>query len=296
MEDIQLAQNVDISKITFGDIKELKNGGKIVPILYEGKNRLVIQLPEMNAPFGINKYDKEGPVKYDYSVSLRGAEERPSVQATQALAENLDRMVLEEAFKKSKAWFKRTYKSIDVIEPLLTPMLKFSKDKEGNINDKYPPTLKMSIPFKDDKIKIPCYNKDAELVNLIDTTDKEGNIITAIKTKGAAVTGIVQLGSVWVVGPKFGIKLNAVQLRVVEPTGITGYAIIDNSNDRLKDVSDKEDNDSDEEVSQKDKPTVNIENSDEDDDDDDDDDNADDDDDDDVAESTSTPLKKVSKK
>jgi hypothetical protein len=289
MEDIQLAQNVDISKISFGAVKELDNGGKVVPILYEGKNRLVIQLPEMTSPYKLNKWDK-GPVRYDISVSLRGAEERPSVKATLTLAQQLDKLVVEGAVK-NKSWLKNPLiKNVDGAMPLYTPILKYSKDKDtGIINEAYPPTLKMGLAHKNDIVTVPCYNKDAELMDIHDA-EKNGEI------KGSAVTGIVQLGSVWFAGQKFGVKLNAVQLRIVPRTGIVGYAIQDDSNDRVKESSDKEDSDDEIITNQKDKPSTNIDNSDDDDDDDDDDEEDNDDDEDNVAESTAKPLKKVIKK
>ena len=71
----------DATKLSFGDMKSLDSGGKIVDISYDGRRNLLTQTASMVLPYGLNVYDKAGPVSYSVDVSFRGVEENPKIAA-----------------------------------------------------------------------------------------------------------------------------------------------------------------------------------------------------------------------
>lgn len=278
MEDIQLVKDLDVSQIKFGGVRTMDNGGKLVQMGYEGKSRFVIQTPEMRAPFGINTYEPaEGPVKHSLDLSFQGADTRPTVETFLKVLKDMDELIVQTAFENCNLWFRKKYNSIDIVKALYSPMVKYSKDKDtGEESDKYAPTVKLNLPQKDDKLSINCYDKNAKLIDLLQVPNK---------AKGSSVTAIVQLGSIWLAGGKFGCTPRVVQLQVIPPSGITSFAFKKNDEDRLEDSKSDNEGSVDEDltVSMMTKSGELV------DDEDDDDDDEDDDDDDDV-ETTTTPV------
>lgn len=240
MDSIMLANAFDVSKVTFGNIKSLDNGGKTVYIGYNGKP-LIVQTPEMAAPFGSTKWNptggEGGKDKYTLEMSFKGVESRPYLKTFMDLVENLDEKIIESGLENSQNWFKKKYNNKDVVGALYTPMLKRSKDKEtGEVDDKYPPTFRINLPFKDDKFDCDIYNTSKEQITL-------SNI-----DKGSKVTAILQCMGIWVAGGKFGCSWKVIQLRVVGREEIRGFSFIDDgetkavsSNKHVVDDDDYED-------------------------------------------------------
>lgn len=288
-DDIQLVKNIDVSKIKFGDVKvQEKTGGKLINVSYDGKSRFVIQTPEMRAPFGVNKWDKEGPVKYSLNLSFGDAENRPPLQTFLEFLKEMDKLILQTAFENSQKWFKKKYPSIDVLEALYTPLVKYSVDKQtSEITDKYPPTVKLNIPYKDNKIRCEAYDKDANEIDLLE-----------MNSKGSFVTAIVQFSSIWIVSNKFGCAPGILQVQMVPPATIKGYSFKKITEDEIADKGDIDEESVDEnhEISSllKEKATVNVADSDEEEDEEEEDDEEDDDDEI-KASVTQQPLKKVVK-
>jgi hypothetical protein len=230
MEDILLIKDVDLSKVTFGDLQTMgTQGGKLVPINYNFNNKFIIQTPECRTPFGINKWENDGtgPVKYSINLSFGKSDTRSAEQEIMfKLFSALDDLIVKTAYENCVKWFSKKHPNIDVVKALYTPMVKYPIDKATlDITDKYGPTLKLNLPYKDNKFQIDCYNNNAELIQ---------NILE-FRTKGAIVQGIVQLGSVWCVGGKFGCAPRVVQLQITPPASIQGFAFKSNPSGKLSD-------------------------------------------------------------
>jgi len=212
-------KQVDVSAFTFGAPKTLDNGGKSIYVSHKGKP-LIIQTPEMTVPFSMSRWNadksSDAAVKYSVELSFKGVEDNVSKQKFKELLANMDAEFIKQGMENSSAWFKKTYKTPEVVEALYTHVLKFPKDKEtGEITDKYPPTFRINIPFKDGKISCPVYDNNKELIELSDID------------KGSKVTAIMQCLGLWVAGGKFGCSWKVVQLRVVAPAAIRGFAFRD---------------------------------------------------------------------
>jgi hypothetical protein len=219
---ITLPADINVSTVTYGTPKNLDNGGKIIPV-YHNSKPFIIQIPNLSAPYGLKKWDNEkGGFKVHLDVSFGNYKEEGINKLFFDKISELDDKFISDALDNSMTWLKKKYNTKDVLQALYTPMVKFSKDSEtGDINDKYPPTMKLQVPFRDNKYSCEVYDKKCQLIKLEE-----------VETKGAQVSAIIQCSGVWVAGGKFGVKWRVVQMKVSPRNSrITGYAFIEEDSD-----------------------------------------------------------------
>ena len=215
MESIILAKNIDVNKITFSDVKTADSGAKSVYINYNGKP-LYAQTPEMTCVYGLSKWDNDPkvPPKYSIDLSFSGVDKNPAMAKFMDVLKAMNDKFLNQAMEKGLEWFKKKFSSTEVVEAIYTPLIKYSKDKEtGEIIDKYPPTFRLNMPYRDGKVTCPVYDGDKNLIDIMST-----------ETKGAKITAIVRFTGLWMAAGRFGPTIRVEQLRVVAPKVITGFA------------------------------------------------------------------------
>ena len=234
MDSIVLPTDFDVSKISYSAPRILDNGGKVIYVSYAGK-KLLMQTPEMSAPFGVGKWNNDGKSndKYSLDLSFKGKESRDVLNKFFNGLRALDKKLVQDGLENAQSWFKKTYKSVDVVEALYTPIIKFPKDKNGEITDKYPPTFKMSLPHDGNAFMCDVYDAAKNLVDLAN-----------LETKGSRVSAIVQCVGIWIAGTKFGCSWKVVQMKVTPPATIKGYAFKE-LNDKIvdDDIEDEDDED-----------------------------------------------------
>jgi hypothetical protein len=221
---ITLSKDFDISNVSFSDVKTLDNGGKLVYVSYR-KAPLLLQTPQMKAPFGLSKWDNDGKAsaKYTLDLSFQGVDGSNSLSAFQKVLETIDDRLVTDGFANQSTWFKgKKYASREIVEALYTPVMKYAKDREtGEKTDKYPPTVKLTVPFKDDAFTCDVYDDKKELVDL-----------AALETKGSKVTAIIQCMGVWMAGGRYGASWKIVQMRVLPSSmHLKSYAFQDDSDE-----------------------------------------------------------------
>ena len=220
---ICLPSEIDVNAITFSQPRVLeKTGGKSIYV-YHNKKPLVMQIPEMTAPYGMSSWVNAGaPTKFNLDVSFQGADADPQIGAFQDLVKAFDQKLIDEGLVNSLSWFKTKYSSTDVVKALYTPMLKYSRTENGDISNKYPPTFKFQVPYRDNQFMCETYDANRDLVDL-----------NNLNTKRAKVTAILQCNGLYVAGSKFGCTWKVLQMKVIPPTdGIPkGYAFIDDDED-----------------------------------------------------------------
>ncbi len=221
---IQSPSDISVSKIEFAPVKILDNGGKSVNIRYEGRN-IMVELPSLNVPYGVNVFDKNGPPKYSVDLSFRGADDNDVVRSAQDFFESFDERMIDAGVENASKWFKMTNPNREVIKAFYTPVVKISRDATGAPKP-YPPTIKVALrKRKDDTFETDFYNggeRDAK--GQITAFSKDTDINTVLPKRSQATT-IIQCTGVWFAGGKFGTTWKAVQMRVdSQPEQIRGPA------------------------------------------------------------------------
>jgi hypothetical protein len=226
---------IDAAKIEFGNVKLLPSGGKAVNLSYQSRD-LMVEVPSLSIPYGVNIYDKEGPDKLKYSIdlSLRGADENPKVRELQDFLEAFDERMIDAGVENGAKWFKMANPSREVIKAFYTPLVKISRDPQGNPKP-YPPTFKLSLRQKAAK-----KNKDGMVIakpdgfdaDVYDNTTGEMTAVTLLPSnveqtfpKRSQLTTIIQCTGVWFAGSKFGTTWKLRQARIdSQPEQIRGPA------------------------------------------------------------------------
>lgn len=237
-DSIILPAEFDVANITYGQPRVLETGGKAIFVSYTNKdgkkNPLILQTPEMIAPFGLGCWKNDGgSCKYTIDLSFKGMDNREMLKKLFSGLRDFEKKIISDAFANSQAWLKKSFKSEEFVEALSTPIVRFPKDKNGEVTDKYPPTFKASVPFKDGKFDCDVYDKSQNLIDL-----------NGVDLKGARVTAIIQCTGLWVAGGKFGTSFKVVQMRVIPNQTIKGYAFKE-IDDKVPDEDVDEDDDAD---------------------------------------------------
>ena len=211
-----------VSNLSIGPMKSLESGGKMASLFYKygdnSSSSLTTQVGSLSLPYGMNVFDKAGPVKYSMDLSLRGYDENPKVKAIYDAFSALDEWMIDQGVKNSKSWFKADL-SRDVVKAFYTPMVKVAKDQEGNPKP-YPPTFKINLKKVNDQFDVKVYDDQAR--------PYEGTPLEDLLVKGAQLTTLIQCTSVWFAGSKFGLSWKAKQIRMDKvPESIRGYAFVD---------------------------------------------------------------------
>ena len=224
-----LPENFKVDQITYGTPRVNDNGGKSIYLsLY--KRPIVLQTPEMFAPFGMQTWKNDnGVTKYTIDLSFKGMDTRETVKTFFEKMSELDEKLIDDGLTNSFDWLKKKGVSRDVVKELYTRQIRHPIDKTtGEISTKYPPTFKLSLPFRDGGFQCEVYDSSKRQVD-----------ITNIETKGSRVTAIIQCLGVWVAAGKFGCTWKVLQMRVAPPQSIKGYAFKE-IHEALDDIEDIE--------------------------------------------------------
>lgn len=229
-----LPTNFDVSKVHYGTPRTNDNGGKSIYLSFN-KSPIVLQTPEMFAPFGKQKWDNEkGVSKYTLDLSFKGMETRENLKMFFDKMNELDEKLIDDGVANSFEWLKKKGASREVVKALYTKLVRHPVDKNtGEINHKYPPTFKLTLPWKDGAFQCEVYDASRKLVDL-----------NTLETKGARVTAIIQCLGIWVAAGKYGCTWKVLQMRVVPPQSIKGYAFKE-VDDKAGEVDDEDDEDDD---------------------------------------------------
>ena len=159
------ASNLDINKVSFGDIRVSKtNGSKSVPIKYNGQN-FQMRIPKLQYPMGVSIKETENGTNYTMLASLRGCDSYAKERAPEDAGEigqmynflkDLEEKVIKTAVEKSVSWFGRARKE-DVLRDSMKTLVSPSVEKQGAEwvpNGKYPPSFRMKVPVYDGKVNM----------------------------------------------------------------------------------------------------------------------------------------------
>ena len=103
-----LYKNFDINALNTSEVVKNKSGGNQVSLKYNESKKIILQIPAMNAPFGLSEYvpdNRSNPVKYSIDFSFRGHEEDAKVRDCMKLMRDIDNYMIDMGVKHSKEWF-----------------------------------------------------------------------------------------------------------------------------------------------------------------------------------------------
>lgn len=222
------SSNLDINKVSFGDIRLNKAGGKSVPIKYNGQP-LQIRLDKTVYPMGVKVTENENGTTYNLSLTLKGcdpyAKERAGPEAGSLgslynFLQDLQKKILDTAESNSTKWFGKS-RSRSVLEDTMKQFISPSVEKVNNewvASGKYPPSLKMKVPVYDGRVAMDVtdsYGKPVEV-----TTD---NIKQVFPSRVEA--SVVVSPGIYVSGQGFGVTWRVSYAKVSPPQRTTAADI-----------------------------------------------------------------------
>lgn len=210
-------KDLDISSITYKHPKDLPNGGKKVYMDFEN-SPIIIQTPKLFCPFGLK--DWKGNHSYTLDLSFKGMETDPKILEFYDKLTELDEKIIEDCQGNGMAWLKKPIENRDEAEMVYTRQIRVAKDKNGEVDLRFPNTIKLNVPYRDGYFIPDVY--DSASREQIDLHDRD------VDTKGAMIIAIIQCTGVWTAGGKCGLGWKVMQM-IVEPpvVGKRQFAFID---------------------------------------------------------------------
>jgi len=247
---VMKANSMDMSDITFSEVKTLKNGGKTIWVNYNDHS-IFLQTPELEVPFDSGNFypnDKnESSGKYAVKVSLKGHESDTGTKEFFDAMMKMDEMLKEAGMANSVPWFKKKTMTMDAIENVYTPMIKLSTDQEtGEPNGKYPPGFTFKIIQYDGKVQCKCFKHGEKTPLNTDDTDKDDHVLLGINIpfeermsrkhegifkKGTKVKMVLRCKGIWITNGNYGCTWSAEQVRIKTPAGFSDYAFLDDTDE-----------------------------------------------------------------
>jgi hypothetical protein len=229
------ASNLDINKVSFGDIRVSKtNGSKSVPIKYNGQN-FQMRIPKLQYPMGVSIKETENGTNYTMLASLRGCDSYAKERAPEDTDEigqmynflkDLEEKVIKTAVEKSTSWFGRARKE-DVLRDSMKALVSPSVEKQGAEwvpNGKYPPSFRMKVPVYDGKVNMDAVDMANRPIAL--STD---NLETVFPKRMEA--RFIVSPSIYVSGQGFGVTWRISYAQVSAQQRVTAAQLFDAEED-----------------------------------------------------------------
>jgi hypothetical protein len=214
-----LPSQFDVSKIGFGEVKVLNNGSKAVNLTYNG-GPLILQVSNVDLPYGLNADDKFGPMKYSVNLSLNGFDSKPKMKEIFDVLEGLDNRVTAECIEKN--WLRKPGMTQQILKQmkLYKPTVKFSEDPNTGARKPYPPTVKAALRERNGKFETAFYDTDRTLIKDVPITD--------LIVKRMTVMALIECTSVWITNVGCGLSWKVTQMKVVSrPDALRGYGFVE---------------------------------------------------------------------
>ncbi len=245
------ANSLDLSKVTFSDVKSDPHGRKMV-YLNLNNGKILVQTPKMYAPNGIKRWRKPDATnnkddKYEMELSFYG--ENGTDKNSQEIREfhqkwqEFDKLIKKKVVEKAKEWLSMPKLDMNTLESVMyTPMVRVPKDKEGN-ELPYPSRVRVKIDREQDsngnfsgrflsnkkfKTEVLLFDDSKQRIDL-----NEDNAEEAVP-KGCQVVSILECVYLSLSKTTISTKWKLVQAKVFRNKDtITGYAMLDDEQEDL---------------------------------------------------------------
>jgi len=222
------SETLDINRVTIGEIRANKAGGKTVPIRYNGQN-FQVRIPRIFYPAGVVvRTDDQGKSSYSLLASLKGCDTFVKQRAPGDVGEigqlynfmlDLQEKIIQHAITNSGKWFGKS-KSEAVLRETMKPILNPSVEKvngEWVPSGKYPPSLRMKISVWDGAVSLDAMDPNGESIAV--TLDNIEQVF-AKRMEGRMVIA----PSIYVTGTGFGVTWRVVLAKIFPPTRMSAKA------------------------------------------------------------------------
>lgn len=213
---------------SFSDVKitnkEVGAKATYFSVKVDGKNKkFYVQSPSLLVPKGIDVYDSpDGTQKYylELSLSTNNIEEElvKEINNFKEMINEYDEYNVQQGILNGQSWIGKKTPSEELVRDKYNPMLRYSKDENGERNDQYPPSIRFRLyKGQDGKFTTKCYDSQKNEVELDEAIQK-----------GCRVKVLYHQQSCWLnKNTGYGASNKLLQIKVYPSTKITGYAFID---------------------------------------------------------------------
>lgn len=212
---------MSLDTITYTAKKVNDRGGSSIGVLNKvnkSPSAFRVQTPNM-LTWGAADYEDKVTGERDgkYSMALQFPDGEYSNAECDAFLDNIiafENKIKADALRLCKDWFGKEIKSVEVIDALYSPMLKYPKIKgtaETDFSKK--PTLRIKLPSWDGKFKFELYDENSSLLYPSSTS-----VVEPLDYLGRTnVMCLIQCGGLWFANGKFGVTWRLVQCIVQKP-------------------------------------------------------------------------------
>ncbi len=242
------AINLNLSKLTFSDVKTDNHGRKMVFVNYDG-GKVMVQTPKMYVPNGLKRWRKKDATdnkddSFEMELSFAGEDKNQDIREFHNKMEHFDDLVKQQIMSHSKEWLGKPKVSMELIEnAFYSPTVRVAMDKEGNILD-YPSRVraKLDRERKGDDFtgRFLSHKKPPTPVLMFDESknimEMNEDNFESVVPKGSQVVAILELVYLTIT-TKVSAKWKLVQAKVVRnQQTITSYVIDDEDEDVQEDL------------------------------------------------------------
>jgi hypothetical protein len=181
-------------------------GGKVVYLNGAGNSKLLFQLPQLRAPYGLSSFTDtaSGKTSYSLSLSLDNPEIAEKFKA-------LDDKVVDFVHSNCVSCLGKQYKKDVMREALFKSCLLPGKGE-------YAPTL---------KLKMLTNQSGAFTAEAYDSTRKLIQLSPDSLEKGQGVMTIVEINQIWFIDNKFGVSVRLQQMLLAPTNKLKGFGFLD---------------------------------------------------------------------
>lgn len=235
--------DLDLSKLTFSEVKTDNNGRKMVFVNLNG-GKIIVQTPKMYVPNGIKRWRKKDAVdnkddSFEMEMSFGGEDKldknSQGIHTSHLKMSDFDVLVKNYIMAHCKELLGKPKVSMELIEnAFYTPVVRVAMDKEGNVLD-YPSRIRVKLDrersgddftgrflsCKRPSTEIQMYDQDKQQIPM------DEDSFESVVPKNSQVTAVLELVYLSVT-TKVSAKWKLVQAKVERnQTNITGYAMLD---------------------------------------------------------------------
>jgi len=196
----------DVANVTFSAVRKNTMGGKVVYLNGSGNSKLLFQLPQLRAPYGLSSYTDaaSGKTSYSLSLSLDNPEIADKFKA-------LDDKIMDFVHANCVSCLGKQFKKDVMREALYKSPISPGKGE-------YAPTLKLKLMTGvNGAFTAEAYDSNRNLVELTPASIE----------KGQGVITIIEINQIWFVDTKFGVSVRLQQMLLAPNNKLKGFGFID---------------------------------------------------------------------